>query len=55
MHLIPAGFNFGETIHNITNSQDKEMFITFVKRMLKWDPQERSTAKDLLSDPWLYT
>lgn len=30
------------------------MFINFVKRMLKWNPAERSTAKELLQDPWLY-
>jgi hypothetical protein len=31
------------------------MFIQFVKRMIKWRPEERSTAKELLQDPWLYT
>lgn len=30
------------------------MFIEFVKRMLKWRPEERSTARELLNDPWLY-
>ena len=27
----------------------------FITRMLKWKPDEGSTAKELLSDPWLYT
>jgi serine/threonine-protein kinase SRPK3 len=31
------------------------MFIEFVKRMIKWRQEERSTANELLSDPWLYT
>jgi hypothetical protein len=30
------------------------MFIEFVQRMIKWHPEERSTAKELLQDPWLY-
>ena len=29
----------------------KRMFIDFVKRMIKWRPEERSTAKELLQDP----
>ncbi|KAF1843572.1 kinase-like protein [Cucurbitaria berberidis CBS 394.84] len=32
---------------------DKEMFIKFAKRLLTWDPKERSTAKELLGDPFL--
>jgi serine/threonine-protein kinase SRPK3 len=31
------------------------MFIKFVKRMIKWRPEDRSTANELLDDPWLYT
>jgi len=30
------------------------MFIEFIRRMIKWHPEERSTAKELLQDPWLY-
>lgn len=32
---------------------NKEMFLKFVRRMLRWDPEERPTARDLLTDPWL--
>lgn len=35
--------------------EDKRMFIKFVKCMIKWNSDERSTAKELLWDPWLYT
>ncbi|GES61291.1 kinase-like protein [Aspergillus terreus] len=50
----PAIFNFDNVISKI-DGEEKRMFIEFVKRMLKWRPEERSTAKELLQDPWLYT
>lgn len=31
------------------------MFIEFVRKMIRWNPAERSTAKELLTDQWLYT
>ncbi|KAG2417845.1 hypothetical protein HFD88_000944 [Aspergillus terreus] len=50
----PAIFNFDNVISKI-DGEEKRMFIEFVKRMIKWRPEERSTAKELLQDPWLYT
>ncbi|KAI0080949.1 CMGC/SRPK protein kinase [Panus rudis PR-1116 ss-1] len=35
--------------------EDKTQFLKFVRRMLKWKPEERETAKELLKDPWLTT
>lgn len=35
--------------------EDKDLFIKFARRMLKWMPEERATAKELLDDPWLKT
>ncbi|KAM0217357.1 hypothetical protein ACHAQI_002230 [Fusarium lateritium] len=32
---------------------ERKLFINFVKRMLKWLPEERATAKELLDDPYL--
>lgn len=29
------------------------MFLRFVRRMLRWKPEERASAKELLYDPWL--
>ncbi|KAL3482074.1 kinase-like protein [Aspergillus californicus] len=48
-----SNFNFENSIRNIHN-EDKRLFIEFVERMIKWNPEERSTAKELLQDPWLY-
>lgn len=33
--------------------EDKRLFIAFVKRMLRWMPEDRATARELLEDPWL--
>lgn len=51
---IPGNFSFEGSITSM-QGKDKAMFIEFVKRMIKWSPGERSTAKELLEDPWLYT
>ena len=34
-----------------TYEQDK--FLTFIKSMLRWLPEERKSARQLLEDPWL--
>ena len=33
--------------------EEKKLFLGFVRKMLKWKPEERSSAKDLLDDFWL--
>ncbi|GAB7348618.1 hypothetical protein MBLNU459_g6994t2 [Dothideomycetes sp. NU459] len=33
--------------------QEKAPFIMFLRTMLRWLPEERKTAKELLQDPWL--
>ena len=48
----PHNFSFESSISKI-GGEDKRMFLEFVSRMLKWRPEDRSTAKDLLNDPWL--
>ncbi|KAH6910765.1 kinase-like domain-containing protein [Coprinopsis sp. MPI-PUGE-AT-0042] len=32
---------------------EKDLFLSFVRRILKWLPEERPTAQELLQDPWL--
>lgn len=39
-------------LHNETE-EDREMFIAFLSRMLKWRPEDRSNAANLLEDPFL--
>ncbi|KAI0284439.1 kinase-like domain-containing protein [Russula brevipes] len=35
------------------DGEEKKLFLDFVRKMLKWKPEERSSAKDLLDDLWL--
>lgn len=32
---------------------DKEGFLRFLRRILRWLPEERPTAEELVFDPWL--
>ena len=52
-HLIPSeGYNFSN-LTPILHGEDKRLFIEFVRRMLQWEPERRSSAKQLYNDPWL--
>ncbi|PKY09072.1 kinase-like protein [Aspergillus campestris IBT 28561] len=33
--------------------ENKETFLRFMRKMLRWDPEERQSARELLTDPWL--
>jgi serine/threonine protein kinase len=33
--------------------RDRDMFLDFISKMLKWVPEDRATAAELLQDPWL--
>ncbi|KFY83874.1 hypothetical protein V500_09834 [Pseudogymnoascus sp. VKM F-4518 (FW-2643)] len=35
------------------DGKDKRQFLEFMRKMLKWRPEERSSAKELLQDTWL--
>ncbi|KOC12416.1 Protein kinase domain containing protein [Aspergillus flavus AF70] len=37
----------------IDDDDGKPQFVDLVSRMLRWRPEDRSTAEDLLSHPWL--
>ncbi|PQK17463.1 hypothetical protein BB8028_0007g06580 [Beauveria bassiana] len=51
--LIPQDLKFENTVSMISG-QEKTKFLEFVKKMVRWNPEERSTASNLLKDPWLY-
>ena len=41
---IPAEFSLEGSLSNISG-EDKQLFLKFVRRMLTWEPKDRSTAK----------
>jgi hypothetical protein len=52
-HLMPSeDFTFEGKTPSL-QGEDKRGFIEFARRMLKWLPEERATAKELYGDPWL--
>ncbi|OBT80472.1 hypothetical protein VF21_00880 [Pseudogymnoascus sp. 05NY08] len=32
---------------------EKEKFLRFLSKMVRWMPEERKTARELMDDPWL--
>ncbi|KAG5305374.1 protein kinase [Histoplasma capsulatum G186AR] len=50
--LIPENVSLVDSLSQIKD-EDKISFLAFIMRMLRWQPEERSSAKDLLADPWL--
>lgn len=42
-----------ETSEGQLEGKDKVEFLDFIRKMLRWIPEERQTAKQLLRHPWL--
>jgi serine/threonine protein kinase len=35
------------------DGENKKVFLEFMRKMLRWVPEERMSAEELLQDPWL--
>lgn len=51
-NLIPTPRGFDNKL-TVVEEDEKHMFMRFISRILRWSPEERATAEELLSDPWL--
>ena len=49
---IPKTLSLEDSEENLVG-KDKELFLQFMRSMLRWLPEERKTARELLEDPWL--
>ncbi|KAK7414462.1 hypothetical protein QQX98_006648 [Neonectria punicea] len=49
---VPQG-NSLEKAERVLDGRNKDMFLSFVRGMLAWRPEDRKTARELLEDPWL--
>lgn len=50
--LIPKARGFEKKLM-VIHGNEKQKFLNFISRLLQWRPEDRGTAKELLSDPWL--
>jgi hypothetical protein len=42
-----------EDVETRLEGEGREQFLAFVRSMLKWLPEERKRAAELLTDPWM--
>jgi hypothetical protein len=42
-----------EKLEGNLEGEPQQLFIQFLRKMLKWMPEERESARELLDDPWL--
>ncbi|PGH11978.1 serine/threonine protein kinase [Helicocarpus griseus UAMH5409] len=52
-NLVPIPYITLGSLASDIEGEDKEDFLLFLRRALKWLPEERPTARELLSDKWL--
>ncbi|OOF98231.1 hypothetical protein ASPCADRAFT_395032 [Aspergillus carbonarius ITEM 5010] len=50
----PPPTEFVRRSETTEHGQEKELFLAFMRSMLKWMPEERKTAKQLLEHPFLF-
>ena len=64
--MSPGEWNAGiplppsETLEDIETTllsegdmEDRKLFLQFMRKMLQWEPEKRSRAKDLAEDEWI--
>ncbi|KAL5366226.1 kinase-like protein [Aspergillus floccosus] len=42
-----------EKLEGNLQGESQHLFLQFMRKMLKWKPEERKSARDVLDDPWL--
>ena len=50
---IPQNTSLEESEERLEEGQNKDAFLKFMRSMLRWQPEDRKTASELLKDPWL--
>ena len=38
---------------SVLEGEEKELFLDFIRSMLKWRPEDRKSATELLKHPWM--
>lgn len=52
-HLIPYSRSLRSELPECISDEEADLFLGFMRRMLCWMPEERATAAELRTDPWL--
>ncbi|KAG5969434.1 hypothetical protein E4U56_008336 [Claviceps arundinis] len=42
-----------EQRETVLDGEDRDCFLRFMRKMLQWDPEKRSSAKELTEDEWV--
>ena len=42
-----------EQSQGIFEGEEKALFLAFIRKMVRWRPEERASARELMGDPWL--
>jgi serine/threonine-protein kinase SRPK3 len=50
--IIPTKIKLDDCISCMVG-EEKVLFLSFIRRMLQWLPEDRETAKELREDLWL--
>jgi len=51
--LVPIPNTSLEIAEERLRGEEKQKFLAFMRRMLKWDPKEREDSNDIYWDEWL--
>ena len=51
--LVKIPDNSLEKSETRLEGKSKELFLQFMKNMLRWAPEKRKTVRELIEDPWL--
>jgi serine/threonine protein kinase len=38
---------------SVLGGEEKELFLDFIRSMLRWRPEDRKSATELLKHPWM--
>jgi serine/threonine-protein kinase SRPK3 len=52
-NLIPFDRKLKEAVPQCIVDEDVDLFLDFMRKTLRWLPEERATAKELRNHPWL--
>lgn len=53
--LLTGQIPLEERETTLEGAAEREAFLRFMRKMLQWEPEKRSSAKDLAEDEWIHS